>query len=72
MYGRVCVCCLLPLYDICMCTPFVCHQNVLAVVVVVLVAFAFVGGSKSPFHCCLQIIDVDCLNEMFAVCIICF
>lgn len=23
--------------------------------------------SKNPFHCCLQIIDVDCLNEMFAV-----
>jgi len=41
------------------CTPFVCYRNVVNVYVYV--------SSKNPFHCCLQIIDVDCLNEMFAV-----
>lgn len=34
-------------------------------------SFEMLDGSKNPFHCCLQIIDVDCLNEMFALAFIC-
>lgn len=49
----VCVC-----VFVCTCMMYACARLLFA---------TEMWHSKNPFHCCLQIIDVDCLNEMFAV-----